>query len=526
MQRVVIIPDPQIVLVDGVVFSAVSAEKQVMSLPGKPVQGYGAFLARGDGVNCEFGTRLNVAAGEDVQFGCLIRYRVDGDGFVNIASRASRFIFSGTDTSAYGREGVFLLDQLQGIHIFPQSRELDIALYGDMGGAQGLAGRRSRFGSHIFPGQQIVELSFVLAPDVIVLADFLPQLDGVHRANIDALAAGGTLFLVNACHKVRTHHVGRIHEPCGSECQAAFGMAVANEQGVVWTVHIRYLVDIPHLFGSVQNIVGFFLCDPSGPVGLDTGFGKLANLNTPFPFEVFTGLSNDPRCSAALAPGYGKTGCIFFNPITQLFDLDFPGFGIDRFLYGHGDDQSGPFGDKLCGILNQPIDIVNEVFRDFRVSFNLRLIHHHQFQAAGRENRQHPPLFAVDPCVFKDADIGHFFDQPLDVFRRAPCLFRYLFHGVGRADFHAASDLDHIVGEQIFQGLVLRRFLGTIRIQQIYVLDKFCQIFSHIRSPVWYLLYYRIAIALNNKGAPSSLTHPAAPAHSANHPEDRSGGLP
>ncbi len=88
----------------------------------------------------------------------------------------------------------------------------------------------------------------------VLCAQLLAELCGARGADLDALAAGHALFLIDVRDVGAAGHVGSIEKLGGAQSVADAGCAVADGEYLILAVDIGYLVDIALILGALEYL--------------------------------------------------------------------------------------------------------------------------------------------------------------------------------------------------------------------------------------------------------------------------------
>ena len=152
--------------------------------------------------------------------------------------------------------------------------------------------------------------------DVAVLgAELLAELRSTGGADLDALAAGDALFLIDVRDVSAAGHVGSIEELGGTQGVADAGRAVADGENLILAVDIGYLVNIALILGTLENLHGLVIGDePAVFLGLVAVKGSVADRDAPQILDVTRAFAAHALRAAAGADADSKL-IILLQPV-------------------------------------------------------------------------------------------------------------------------------------------------------------------------------------------------------------------
>ena len=176
-------------------------------------------------------------------------YIVDCDGIVNIAAGARILAEFRTYAAADGGEGVLLLYKLKSLLISALSRELYIALNGNVSRAVCLTGCSTGL-NYVFAVFAPVFVPVLLCPKLIIgrfgaaylqglcRAQLLAETQSVHLTVFNTLTAGDALILIDLRTVVGFHYRRCVEQPAAAQRQAGALAAVADAADLARAVGI------------------------------------------------------------------------------------------------------------------------------------------------------------------------------------------------------------------------------------------------------------------------------------------------
>ena len=422
--------------------------------------------------------RHKAGSGIQILLGNEPLHLVDGHGLIHRAAGAGILTPPVTDAAAHGGERILPLDKLQSLSVFALRRQLQIALYGDVGGAGGLAGG----------GAGVVAVDPVLVPVVdgpllraplhlirqllpgildkaVLGTQLLAQLHRTGGTVLHAAAAGHALLRLHRRHIGAAGHIGGVEELTGAQGVAHVDVAVADAKDLLLAVDIGNLVDEAVVLGLFEDLHHLFIGDVLAPLGLHDIVGHVAHTDAPVLHIVAAALAQLGAAGAAGAHALGVLALVLMEPVGDLLQADGLVLRLDGLLHGdnvHTDTRpSGRHhgGDLLQGQHGHPL----EEGRHLWVLVDLASAHVQELGAAGHEQGQHPALFVVGvlavqilPVIFQKAQPGHFIQQ---LFQGLSLHFGQIHHladGLGLADAHFQRHIHHLIGQNAVQTPVFR----------------------------------------------------------------------
>ena len=422
--------------------------------------------------------RHEAGGGVQILLGDEPLHLVDGHRLIHGTAGAGVLAPAVADAAAHGGERILPLDQLQSLTVLALGRQLQIALYGDVGGTGGLAGG----------GAGVVAVDPVLVPIVDgpllraplhLVRQLLPGvfdkavlgtqlLAQLHRAGgtvLHAAAAGHALLRLHRRHIGAAGHVWGVEQLAGAQGVAHVDVAVADAEDLLLAVDVGDLVDEAVVLGLLEDLHHLVIGDVLAPLGLYDIVGHIAHADAPVLHIVAAALAQLGAAGAAGAHALGVLALVLMQPIGDLLQTDGLVLRLDGFL--HRDDvhtdarPSGRHhgGDLLQGQHGHPL----EEGRHLGMLVDLASAHVQELGAAGDEQGQHPALFVAGvlavqilPVIFQQAQPGHLVQQ---LFQGFPLHFGQLHHlgdGLGLADAHLQGHVHHLVGQYAVQTPVLR----------------------------------------------------------------------
>ena len=301
--------------------------------------------------------------------------------------------------------------------------------------------------------------------DVAVLgAELLAELRSTGRADLDALAAGDALFLIDVRDICAAGHVGRIEKLGGAQRVADAGRAVANGEYLIFAVDIGYLVDIALILGALKYCHSLIIGDELAVLlGLVTVNGGVADSDAPQILNIARAFAAHTLGAAAGADADCEL-VILLQPVGQMLDADRLGAGGDGFLDGndvHADAcaAEGNHGRDL--FKRESRHGVKEVAH-LGVLVNEFLAHVEELSRAGNEEGQYVLLDmrVVLPVPFDKADNAHLMELLFERVQIRPAGgLGNILKRHGGALLHAQGDADHIVIKHLGKPPVFRAAL-------------------------------------------------------------------
>ncbi len=305
--------------------------------------------------------------GADVHFGnetrlCLqvllgdeFLHGVDGDGLVDGPACAGVLAAAVADASAYGRERILALDQLQRFSIFSFRSLFQIALDGDVRRAGRLARRSAgRIAVDAVPVAVVLiplvrapfggvgQLLFRIGYGAVLRTKFLAEFHGTGRAVFHTPAAGHAAFRIDPRHIGTAREVGRIEQLRGSQCIANLYVAVADRENLSFPVDIGNLVHEAVVLRFLEDGHRLVVGNVMAASRLGTVVCHVAHGEAPVAIVVGAALVHLLAAVAAGADSHAEMPLVALEPIGKVLDVHRLIFHRDGFL--HGDDVHADAG--------------------------------------------------------------------------------------------------------------------------------------------------------------------------------------
>ena len=302
--------------------------------------------------------------------------------------------------------------------------------------------------------------------DLAVLgAELLTELDGAGGADLDALAAGDAVFLVDMGAVSRGGEVGRVEILAGAQSKADADVAVAQAEDLFGTVDVRDLVDIAVLFGALADLKRFFLRDRAALAGLDQIIGKIAQTDAAVVLDLAGTLVEETTGVAAGTIADGKVSVILVEPMRDVLDirrLVLRGNGLFNRDDMHADAVAAGRDQVGLAFERQESHFVKGVCQ-LRILFYLPEHHIRHLGNAGDKQLDVPLLLVLGifVVVLDDAVHGAVGEQLVDALLRLAGELGDLRGGFGFAKSHLEHDFcDLVVGAGTIENNVLRIGFG------------------------------------------------------------------
>ena len=412
-------------------------------------------------------------------------YLVDGHGLVHGAAGAGILAPAVADAAAHGGEGVFPLDELQGLPVLALRRQLQIALHGDVGGAGGLAGCGAGVVAVDAVAVPIVDAPLLRAPlhlvgqlgpgilDIAVLgAQLLAQLHRAGGTVLHAAPAGHALLRLHRGHIGAAGHIGRVEHLAGPQGVAHVDVAVADTKDLLLAVDVGDLVDEAVVLRLLEYGHRLVIGNVLAPLGLHHIVGHVAHGDAPVLHIVAAALAQLVAAGAAGAHTFGVLAFILVQPVGDLLQPDGLLLRLDGLLHRdhvHTDARASGGHHRRDLLQGQHGHALKER-RHLRVRVDLAPPHIQKLGAAGHEQGQDVPLlvvrvFAVQvlPVVLNETQPGHFVQQLLQGLAFHLRQLHQLLDGLGLADAHFQCHVRHLIGHQRIQSPVFGVVSGGLQ---------------------------------------------------------------
>ena len=395
---------------------------------------------------------------------------VDGHGLVHAAAGAGILAAAIAHTAADSGQRVLALDERQRLVIATLSRELQIALNGNMRGAGRLAGSGAglmRLDAVVVAvvgrplgvvplggiGQLLARILGHLSAGLFA-AELLAQLGGAGRTHLNAATAGHALVLLDLGDIGRARQVGRVEQLRGAQGVAHVDVAVADGEDLVLAVDVGDLVHKAVVLGLAQDVVNLVAGHVMATIGLDHVVGHIAHSDAPIGRVVGAALAHHATARAAAAGAGGILTLVFVEPVLDMLNRHRGARGVDGLLDRndmHAD--AGTTGRHHRRGLGQRSlrRLLKELGID-RVLLELAHAHVEKLGGTRHQHGQHPLLGALGifPVVLEQARVAHIVEHLLDLGLGHAGELDHLGQRVGTAHLHLAEYL----------GLLVSRGLG------------------------------------------------------------------
>ena len=391
---------------------------------------------------------------------------VDGHGLVHATTGAGVLAAAVAHTTADSRQRVLALDERQRLVIATLSRELQIALNGNVRGAGRLAGSGAglmRLDTVVVAvvgrplgvaplggiGQLLARILGHLSTGLFA-AEFLAQLGGTGRTHLNAATAGHALVLLNLGDIGRARQVGRVEQLRGAQGVAHVDVAVTDGEDLVLAVDVGDLVHKAVVLGLAQDVVDLLARHIVAAVGLDHIVGHIAHGNAPIGRVVGAALSHHATARAAAAGAGGILTLVFVEPMLDMLNRHRGARGVNGLLDRndvHADTgASGRHhrrgaGQRSLGRLLKELGID-------RVLLELAHAHVEELGGTRHQHGQHPLLGAlgVFPVVLEQTRVAHVVEHLLDIGFGHAGELDHLGQRIGAAHLHLAEHFGLLVG--------------------------------------------------------------------------------
>ena len=390
---------------------------------------------------------------------------VDSHGGVHTAASAGILAAAVAHAAADGGQRVLTLDERQRLVIATLSRELQIALNGNVRGADRLAGSGAglmRLDTVVVAvvgrplgvipfggvGQLLARILGHLSAGLFA-AELLAELGGAGRAHLNAATAGNALVLLDLGDIGRARQVGRVEQLRGAQGITHVDVAVADSEDLVLAVDIGDLVHKAVVLGLAQDVVDLVARHVMAAVGLDHIVGHIAHGNAPVGGVVGAALTHHATARAAAAGASGIFAIVFVEPVLDMLDRHRGARGVDGLLDRNdvhadagasGRHHRRGLGQRSLGRLLKELGID-------RVLLELAHAHVEELSRTGHQHGQHPLLGAlgVFPVVLEQTRVAHVVEHLLDIGFGHAGELDHLGQRIGTAHLHLAEHFGLLV---------------------------------------------------------------------------------
>ena len=391
---------------------------------------------------------------------------VDGHGGVHTAAGAGILTAAVAHTAADGGQRVLTLDERQCLVIATLSRELQIALNGNVRGAGRLAGSGAglmRLDTVVVAvvgrplgvipfggvGQLLARILGHLSAGLFA-AELLAELGGAGRAHLNAATAGNALVLLDLGDIGRARQVGRVEQLRGAQGITHVDVAVADSEDLVLAVNVGDLVHKAVVLGLAQDVVDLVARHVMAAVGLNHIVGHIAHGNAPVGGVVGAALTHHATARAAAAGAGGIFAIVFVEPMLDMLDRHRRARGVDGLLDRNdvhadagasGRHHRRGLGQRSLGRLLKELGID-------RVLLELAHAHVEELGGTRHQHGQHPLLGAlgVFPVVLEQTREAHVVEHLLDIGFGHAGELNHLGQRIGTAHLHLAEHFGLLVG--------------------------------------------------------------------------------
>ena len=465
---------------------------------------------------------------------------VDGHGGVHTAAGAGILAAAVAHTAADSGQRVLALNECQRLVIATLSRELQIALNGNVRGAGRLAGSGAglmRLDAVVVAvvgrplgvipfggvGQLLARILGHLSAGLFA-AELLAQFGGAGRTHLNAATAGHALVLLDLGDIGRARQVGRVEQLRGAQGVAHVDVAVADSEDLVLAVDIGDLVHKAVVLGLAQDVVNLVAGHVMTTIGLDHVVGHIAHGNAPVGRVVGAALTHHATARAAAAGAGGIFAIVFVEPMLDMLDRHRRARGIDSLLDRNdvhadagasGRHHRRSLGQRAFGCLLKELGID-------RVLFELAHAHVEELGGTRYQHGQHPLLGALGifPVVLEQTRVAHVVEHLLDLGLGHAGELDHLGQRVGTAHLHLAEHLGLLVGRGLGKRPVLvaqqlvamQQTVGAVLAQLDNGLARMLRQRRHeLRTDIG--LGVANPRSVENHGCPFSCHSPARPRH-------------
>ena len=404
--------------------------------------------------------------GVQIALGDKLLDLVDGHGLVHATTGAGVLAAAVAHTAADSGQRVLALNECQRLVIATLSRELQIALNGNVRGAGRLAGSGAglmRLDAVVVAvvgrplgvvplggiGQLLARILGHL-PAGLFAAELLAQLGGAGRAHLNAATAGHALVLLDLGDIGRARQVGRVEQLRGAQGVAHVDVAVADGEDFVLTVNVGDLVHKAVVLGLAQDVVNLVAGHVMATIGLDHVVGHIAHGDAPIGRVVGAALTHHATARAAAAGASGILTLVFVEPMLDMLNRHRGACGVDGLLDRndvHADTgASGRHHRRGAG--QRPLGrLLKELGIDRML---LELVHAHVEELGGTRHQhgQYPLLGAlgVFPVVLEQTRVAHVVEHLLDIGLGHAGELDHLGQRIGTTHLHLAEHFGLLVG--------------------------------------------------------------------------------
>ena len=465
---------------------------------------------------------------------------VDGHGGVHTATGAGVLAAAVAHTAADSGQRVLALNECQRLVIATLSRELQIALNGNVRGAGRLAGSGAglmRLDAVVVAvvgrplgvvplggiGQLLTRILGHLSAGLFA-AELLAQLGGAGRAHLNAATAGHALVLLDLGDIGRARQVGRVEQLRGAQGVAHVDVAVADGEDFVLTVNVGDLVHKAVVLGLAQDVVNLVAGHVMATIGLDHVVGHIAHGDAPIGRVVGAALTHHATARAAAAGASGIFAIVFVEPMLDMLNRHRGARGVNGFLdWNDVHADTGASGRHHRRSLGQrPLGCLLKELGIDRVLLELTHAHVEELGGTRHQHGQHPLLGALGifPVVLEQTRVAHVVEHLLDIGLGHAGELDHLGQRVGTAHLHLAEYLGLLVGcglgkrpVLVAQQLVaMQKTVGAMLAQLDNGLARMLRQRRHeLRTDVG--LGVANPRSVENHGCPFSCRSPARPRH-------------
>ena len=309
----------------------------------------------------------------------------------------------------------------------------------------------------------------------VFMAKFLSEFDRTRRTGFHAFSARHAFFLRYLRGIRASRKVGRVEQQRRSERVANFHVTVTDVENLIFSVDIRYLMNVSVLFRKLQYFQSPFFGYVMRSAGFHGIVRHIAELYAPIVYIVGTAIAEHGARSAARTDSRGDMSVVFVEPVRDMFEVNRLIFRTDCLFYG---DNVHSYAVAARGH-----HLSDSRKRNKRHSFKERcnrgvLLYTvdggiEKFRRAGYEKRNAVSLYTrfvfefavmvviVAVIVFENADIGHFFEKIAERDGFVVLVhFEKLLESIEFTQLHFVRNVAHLGSENFFKSPIFGRF-GT-----------------------------------------------------------------
>ena len=395
---------------------------------------------------------------------------VDSHGGIHATTGTGILATAVAHAAADSGQRVLALNECQRLVIAALSRELQIALNGNVRGAGRLAGRGTglvRLDTVIVAvvgrplgvvplggiGQLLARILGHLSAGLFA-AELLAELGGAGRAHLNAATAGHALVLLDLGDIGRARKIGRVEQLRGAQGVAHVDVAVADGEDLVLAVNVGDLVHKAVVLGLAQDVVDLVAGHVMTTIGLDHVVGHIAHGDAPIGRVVGAALSHHATARAAAAGASGIFAIVFVEPMLDMLNRHRGARGIDGLL--DRNDMHADAGTSgrhhRRGLGQRPLGCLLKELGIDRMLLELAHAHVEELSRTRHQHGQHPLLgsLGIFPVVLEQARVAHVVEHLLDLGLGHAGELDHLGQRVGTAHLHLAEHF----------GLLVSRGLG------------------------------------------------------------------